>query len=458
MSLYYVHILSLARLILYYAGRILTSTYRNPCLCPFSDGVQGNRGTDFIILVPHGTSDDSTQLHITTPVFDNVTVFLSTAHPTMPRIEQSITVTEGISQVILIPGQVTDMSTTQPLGAVRVTSTDSITIVVLNDFGTCSGYLAIPTISLGKEYRLATWGISSYSILDFVATEDDTMVYVSIPVNVLTFIEGDDGVVHGPGETLIVTLDELDAYHIHSGNDLSELAIRSDKPISLYGGNQNAKIGAGSRSDHVLTQFSSLETWGYRFSVPSSPTSSDGYYVKCISRYDATIYIGSSDYAVEGGKYTLKKVSDNNPTFITSTSPLLVVLYATSTSDSTAPAALYIQPEEQLPTEYYFTIPDHASTRYYITVSVMATESANIYINDDLFLPDSWDVVDGNVDLVNGYMEVSPGTYRLNQEYVKVPFWASIYGFGDDSCAFALPAGMNYNVSKMQQFHLFKIL
>ena len=409
-------------------------------------GIQGNRGISFVIDLQHSAQQDQIILYITTPSDESeVTVTISYPKPTQPDVWSSISVTKGAYQRVVLPGKIVEFDSGEVVKAVNVTASDLITITVVNDFQSCNSYLAIPTTDLGRMYVVSTWGIGD-SFVDVVATEDQTSVVIEVPEEFPSNIVEYEGVLYGNGESIAIELDALQGASLVSTRDLSGLKITADKAIAVYSGTLNALVGGGPNDDHIMTQLPDIDTWGYNFTLPSIPDSNDGYYVKIMPLEDATIHVGTEDHWKASGRNLILKIFDNEPTFVHSISPLLVVQYFTSSSDITAPAALLMQPARQLPTEYYFTVPDEVNTVYYILVTIDHSEVLHISINGDAFSPTRWMNVTGNSELSMGYTTIQPGAYRLTHDDVDVPFWASIYGVRPDRCALALPAGQNYDI------------
>jgi hypothetical protein len=139
---------------------------------------------------------------------------------------------------------------------------------------TTDASLLLPTHTLGKDYLNMAWGrgYGSGSLLEIVATQDDTTITVTPTADIAA---GQNGLPAMPlGVPTDFALDRYDYAQITADDvDLSGSVITSDKPIAVFGGHSCANVPteATGACDHVEEQIFPLQTWGSNYVASRNP-------------------------------------------------------------------------------------------------------------------------------------------------------------------------------------------
>ena len=334
---------------------------------------------------------------------------------------------------------------------VRISASDEVSVSALNR-GSCANFLVLPLKMLGDTYYVMTWmPTSGFGIMSVLAVEEDTVVDVTVggPDGVTVEYEG---TVYDKGDVLSVTLTQYESLVLQSTSDLTGTFVVASKPVALYAGNTETTIGSGTLPDQLVSQFTPVNTWGYRFALVPFPSTTSGYYVKCLAQDSGTIVTiitssgGEESWTLSKGEYFVKDVVSSETAWIQSNSQILVVQYAksqTSPTDLTAPASLIIPPVIQYVSDYIFTVL--AATSIYVMIVIEKVHLNGIYLDGlPVNASSGWRDIEGSEPLMSSrYVSIVEGAHRLRHRLSNETFGAYIYGFTPGDCAYANPAGMS---------------
>ena len=316
--------------------------------------------------------------------------------------------------------------------------------------GSCGSQLALPVSALGSEYYAMTWSPTNGTAwVTALAVADDTDVTVVVggALDVTVVYEGRG---YTYGERFTFQLSKFESVVLESSQDLSGTKITSSKPIVVSSGNTGTTIGSGGLSDQLVSQMTPVNTWGRTFALASLPGSLTGYFVKILaSTSGTTVHVrGHPDVTLDAGKFRTVDVASNEPTWISSTSPVLVVQFAKSQTTSTdlgAPASMIIPPVSQYLNDYFFSVPQLSSTAKRNVLIVAETSKRDGLLLQGAPLSSSvqWeDIAESSPAMSTAAVPLTELSYSL-RDRSDVVFGAYVYGADSGNCAYAFPAGMN---------------
>lgn len=187
------------------------------------------QGRDFIFpIMDNDGSSNNLNLYITTKRQSDVSVRL-----TGNQVNSVFTTTSGTVVHQSISRSSVCSGTCRSQNSIRVLATQEIMVT--------GDVVAIPVSTLGTEYYGVTFSdASTYGQLAVVATDDDTSVSFTFPSDATGLAVTYDGVTYGPGDTLTVTLNNMETFKVVSEDaDLTGTFIESTVPISLLSGNRD---------------------------------------------------------------------------------------------------------------------------------------------------------------------------------------------------------------------------
>ena len=399
-------------------------------------------------------------LVVTTPKASPVSVNIRTPLGVTPAVNQRGTVSSTKAATFVLPHALRNSVTGETKKGIRITASDEIHVAVLNG-QSCGAYRAIPTDALGMEYYVTTWQpalTDEKAYITVRATEDQTLASLTFPPNRGIRLLYNGGVYTG-GSTLTVRLTSDESFTLEDSVDLSGTAVRSNRPVAVFAGNNRVSIGSITASDTVVSQFAPVNTWGRRFIQVANPGDTAGGLLKILSRYDRTnIAISGNvggqplnqvsfikDSASSGDVMEYPVVAGANLA-IWSDKPVQVVYY--SAGDRTSrPVSLLIPPVEQYMSQYSFSkAPSTVGSPFttYVLLSAETNAASGVLLDDVNIGSRGWLEVQTpwRSDMVVKYETVSEGAHTLRHRRPGTPVGAAIYGVAPSLCAYAYPAGM----------------
>ncbi len=251
-------------------------------------------------------------------------------------------------------------------------------------------FMAMPRNSAGTEFRVMAYRNSRRqptfkrpSQFALAAFEDNTTVTI-IPS--ARTINGKPA-----GQPFQVVLRAGEGLQVQAKPDTNELdltgsIVRSDKPITLYGGHSRSEIpsDSGTSSDHLAETIPPVHTWGKRFVIADYPfpgtTQSDLIRVLALNN-DTRVSINGSEWT------TLQADQSRDTTYkgfltIEATGPVLVATFAHTTGDGIStqlgdPFMIIAPPIEQTYTDYTFFNSDDPIYLQHFALIVTETSAKN---------------------------------------------------------------------------------
>ena len=317
--------------------------------------------------------------------------------------------------------------------------------------GSCSTFLAMPIDTLGKAYYILTFEpklVDERAIVSIAAGNLATEVLIVLPVGMgnINF----EGKTYSAGDSINKLVPPYTAMVIEETIDLSGLYIETDRPVAVFSGNNDIRIGPGT-VDSVASQLPSIDRWGHQFIV-IPPMTSEGY-IKVISseRNSRVIFYGTG---VVGGTHTyvldtpgssyLYRI--NSHVYMFADKPILVMFY-TNSDNGILPSALLVTPIEQYHNYYLFNsflAKTQTFTRFDVTliIIVQSEYKDGVILNGFVQVATGWEVIPESGGYVMKLVADAPsGDFEVWHVDSNVHFGVFIYGSNEGDCTFSMPAG-----------------
>ena len=155
----------------------------------------------------------------------------------------------GIAAVATIPNELMASGATLDRRGIRVTASDNFGLFGLSRIqGSCDGFMAFPTASLGKEYYAVAYSPARVATqVGIVATADSTVCTVRLPkgTGVNDVLLPNDPVVKVGGTSFTITLQSYGVSQFQSSGDLTGTRVTCDKAVGVSSGNVDGHVRVG---------------------------------------------------------------------------------------------------------------------------------------------------------------------------------------------------------------------
>ena len=313
------------------------------------------RGTSFHLVFPETANEGVDQrVHITAPTTSTQSCTITVTSTAFSH--DPITLAPGASVTLTIPHAVQTRGIGISSKTVLLSGDNVFTVRTQSGGdGSCGAYQASPVDSYGNDYRIAAWwpevGGQNYGQFDVVAALDDTQVTVTILKGKGVNFEI-DGVSYNQDNPYTTTLQTGEMLQIQNKmfSDITGTRIQSNRPVGVVSGLLQTNIGPNGKLDHALEQMPPINTWGVRFAMVSH-TANARYRVKVITSTDYTVikYNGLTSVIRLAGDFSTLTI--DGPTFLVSSSPVLVVMFTEGTARD-SPSMILVPHISQYRTSY----------------------------------------------------------------------------------------------------------
>ncbi len=347
---------------------------------------------------------------------------------------------------VTIPTALVMVTTTETIEnkAVHVTSDNPVSVYQLNYVQyTSDANIAIPTISLGKRYRVTTyspsaaspaWTEVSLSELLVVGVYDNTVIKITPKC-------GTEGG-HAPNVPFTVTLNRGEAYQVRSTYtntyNLTGTLIEIDttvtdncKTFAVFAGNKCAFItGDSCCCNHICEEMMPTNTWGRQYiTVPLKNRASDVFRIVALKNGTIFTINGGIPQGLNAGGYYEADLS--TASFIDSNYPVSVAQFSKSAqtdgNTDSDPFMIMINPLEQTINRIVFnSFVTAIITSYYVNI-VTKTANAGLVTLDGTNVGASFTPVASNPAYSTAQLTISQGNHILNSDSGLI---ANVYGYG----------------------------
>ncbi|HDQ25276.1 MAG TPA: isopeptide-forming domain-containing fimbrial protein [bacterium] len=421
------------------------------CLCAAAYSAVSTSGPEFWVMFNMQHMDGDGDMPVQEFAITSGTSAAGVVQIPGTGFSQNFTVTPGSITVINLPANthISTLDGTQSK-AVHITADSDIVVYGLNRRAhTTDGYLALPVGALGYEYYAMSYysdpntanpGWPTYwgSQFGIAAAHDNTTVTIIPSVTIGA---------RQAGIPYTVTLNRGDAYQLMDAgfNDLTGTFISADKPIAVFSGHRCARIPITVPAcDHITEQLLPVHAWGREFITAPLAGRTSGDTFRIMASEDNTTVMINGVHAATINKGQFYQVIITNPSYITSTNPLLVMQYANSAHyDPSAfgdPFMSIVFPLESFSSDYHTAsyrlhdTPDPAYLNITAPISALGSVSVNgTLLGAGIFAP-----VPGTPYYYTQLaVPAGPAAYNVT---AFEPFGLSVYGFYQYD-SYGYPAG-----------------
>ncbi|GGL92494.1 fibronectin type III domain-containing protein [Nakamurella endophytica] len=416
------------------------------------DGSLTSVGTDFWMTFPVNAGGEGGSPALTLSISGDVAgTGTVSAPPPGGSGEQTFTVTPGeVTQVAIDPGLEVQATDGIEAKGVHLTSTVPVSVYGTSHvLYTSSGWLGLPTTSLGRSYRVLgyTTGIPMAGLasqLNVVGTVDGT----TVTVTPATAIGG-----HPAGVAFTRTLNRGDSYQLQATTrdaDVSGTTIVATAPVAVMGGNGCADIPTSAAAcDQVEQQMTPVSTWGTHFATVRYATRTKGDTYRVLANEDNTVVsVGGTPVATLGAGEFYEAVlpadattAGNDGVQIDATKPVEVAQYGNGTTfDSTTgdPLMLLVPPTGEYLDHYTISapaLPDGGFTPY--ASVVVPTADAGAVLLDGVAIPVDQFAPIGTSGYSGAQLSITTGAHSFTGPN---PFGLQVYEWGETD-GFGYPGG-----------------
>jgi hypothetical protein len=244
---------------------------------------------------------------------------------------------------------------------------------------TSDGFLALPTNSLGKEYRVASYADPTDNTFQWLPSY--TSITAAYDGTVVNFYMGGNNYTVSAGNLYYPqiarqTMNKGDVWLIASARaygDLSGSKVKSSKPVAVTSGNFCAYIPTDKGyCDFIIEEELPTYTWGKEYMVTRIANRLNGSIIKVFSqdmntkiyRNGRLIQLIPKDYGWIGDGYIEMRansdITDRSPAVISGDKPISVTQYNPGQEDDgivSDPFQLVLTPIEQYQKEIIFNTP-----------------------------------------------------------------------------------------------------
>jgi gliding motility-associated-like protein len=327
---------------------------------------------------------------------------------------------------------------------VHITSDNPVSVYQLNYAQyTSDANICIPTLSLGKKYRVTTYNAASASLawtevsvsqLCVVAAYDSTVIRIVPKCNTMGM--------HGANTPFTIMLNKGQVYPIKaypsSSYSLTGTLIEIDTTVSdncktfaVFSGNLCGFVpGDSCCCNHICEQMMPISTWGKQYiTVPLKTRASDVFRV--VGQQNGTIFTinGGPPHGLNAGGFYEFDV--NSPAFIDSNYPVSVAQFSKSAgtdgNEDSDPFMIMLNPLEQKIRRVVFnSFVTSIISAYYLNV-VTKTAYTNLVELDGVGIASQFSPVVGNPLYSYAQITVSQGNHLLSSDSGMI---ANVYGYG----------------------------
>jgi len=378
---------------------------------------QSSRGTDFWICFPGNfDASGSRQLYLTAET--NSVVNINIVNPAYSNL---VNVPAGTLTTVTLPTavEIQTNGTVENKG-IHITSDNPVTVYGMNQRdASTDAFLGLPVDALGTNYYVMAYNpsIGIPVQMTMVATEDNTSVAITPTV----------------GAPVNVVLNQGQTYQLRTtAGDYTGSLVVSDKPVSVFGGNQCTQVPTGTTfCDHLVEQIPPTSSWGQSFVTVPLATRTAGDIFRIMAQQNATqVSINGAVAAnLNAGQFFETSLSSLSYNRITSDKPVLVGQYSKGTAAdgvTSDPFFALVPPDEQFLANYVISAGTSNIPINYLNITSPTANTGNVLVDGVPVPPGSWTPIP-STSFSGAKVQVTNGIHTVSS---ALPIGLLVYGFG----------------------------
>ena len=357
-------------------------------------------------------------------------------------ISQNFTVAAGQTTAINVPlnAQLESTDAVENKG-IHITAQNEVAVYGLSaGFATTDAYLGLPVSMLGTEYIVLGYR-SSPSPNGFGFTPSQTDVVAAYDGTTVTITPSTDTPGRKAGVPYSIVLNQGSVYQLRANiasTDLSGSVITSDKPVSVFGGEECVFIH-GFFCDYIVEQLPPVSAWGTAFvTMPFSGLPNGDTFRFLASQDNTTVKLSNGEQILlNRGEFSEQIIV--GPSSITSDKPILVAQYENAgqfnNNDNSDPNMMLVPPFEQFSGDAIVMAPGAAFstdaggfTPNFVNVFADLSSGGSVQIDGTPIPASAFTTID-DTHFSGASVQVSTGSHRLTG---NIPFAADSYGYAKE--------------------------
>lgn len=391
-------------------------------------------GTDFYLTLPDHICSSDPNSCINGTVNNRLIIAAATATTgdiTYNGVTTPYSVSAGGSTSINLDASVvlTSNETVESKG-IHVTALAPVSVHVISEnSSSADGYLALPTVGLGTQYRVMSYASSRYYGSEFaiVATQDNTTVTI-------TPTAAGSSKPAGTAFNVVMNIGQTFQLQNTAAADMTGTLISADKPVGVFGGHRCADLPNGTGyCDYLVEQLPDTSVWGNTFQTTLF-SGRTRYTVRILASLDGTTITSNPAGLVPGtlnaGQYVDLILS--SPAEFSANNPVLLAQFINGYEDDAAkkgdPSMVLITPSEMGITRSTFGVHGLTNTSGPLMNIVTETSAlASLILDGSPVDATQFAPVNSGSIYSKATLPVAAGSHVLSG---SVPFSAMVYDFG----------------------------
>ncbi|NTW26473.1 MAG: Ig-like domain-containing protein, partial [Lentimicrobium sp.] len=391
---------------------------------------QSSLGTEFWICFPANIdqgSNSARQLYITAGTASVVNVQIpGLAFSTTVNIPAGTLTTVNLPLTV----DVTSNGIVDNKG-IHVTSDNPVTVYAMNSRNASTdAYLALPVDALGTDYLVMGYTRDAdnplFAQMTIVATEDNTAITITPKATGGGFTAG------VPGNIVLNTGQVFQLRSNLSGADYTGSVVVSDKPASVFGGNNCTNISGSLRAcDHLVEQMVPTSGWGKSFLTVPLATRLAGDVFRVMAQQAGTqVNInGALVTTLNTGEFYETILASNSYNRINSNNPILVGQYSRSSNADgivSDPFFALVPPDEQFLNSYIISAGTSNIPINYLNITSPTANTGTVLVDGVPVPGGSWTPIPATT-FSGAKVSVGAGVHTVSS---TSPVGLLVYGFG----------------------------
>ncbi|XP_061186331.1 IgGFc-binding protein-like [Saccostrea echinata] len=399
-----------------------------------------------IMLNHYYASNESSLIYMTTNT--SATVEISTSNNMEPSLKSAIDRTFFFTTQlkVTLPPEMQSMSFQKEAKAVKIRSTQPITVVLFdnNYLQSNDGSLIFPVEKLDTRYLVMSTEPRDEmhpiyaSVFGIVALEDETLVKINFKLDNNARPLTINGKNYSDSDTFEISLNDLETLQLEHSADLTGTLVEASKPVAVFSGNRCNMFPESIRCSHLMEQMTPISHFGNSYCV-SADFTSDVTRLSIMTEESVptrgAIIVGYSVHSMKliprvPFEFTLRA---NETAYVFLASPrVFVTSLVKGNKNNGSPYMVTIPDTSQYKSQYIIPIPEGYSTNY-ITILIALRFKADLRLNGQVLQQEKILFEGRNVmneGMLGSFftMEVPPGVLNITT-ITGSPFGLTVFGY-----------------------------